>query len=379
MRHLLFSLICLLVTIAPAPARAQTLPDCADRPTVSDKWVDFNRFCLEVIVDAPETGRLGYSALAFAPDGRLFATRPLTGELIALWDGDGDGLPESEQLVAEGLTQPNGLVFYGDTLYISGRAHIYRWRDGTLDVLVDDLPSGAGFWTGGLVIGPDERIYVGTGAPCDLCVPEDHERGAIVSFALDGSDRQLVATGLRHPADVVFAGETLWTVDSASSQWDDLTDLDELNVVTPGADFGWPACVGADNTLVLEGQTDCSEATAPAISLPTHSTPVGLAYYEGEALRGLEGRLLVVLQGSNNAAHMQGYALVAVHPNAPAEPFALVIPGNPADYWEQFTLQQLNIRTSGIWPRRPLDVAISPDGWLALSVGDGLIFALRPQ
>ena len=72
--------------------------------------------------------------------------------------------------------------------------------------LVDDLPSGGGFWTGGIAVGGDGRIYVATGAPCDFCVPDDPARGAVLSFALDGSDRQIVATGLRQPADLAFSG-----------------------------------------------------------------------------------------------------------------------------------------------------------------------------
>lgn len=373
-------LVCALLSGVATPVRGQSLPDCGQRPTVlTNPWVDFDRYCLERVVDAPQTGRLGFSALAFAPDGRLFATRPLTGELVVLTDGDGDGLPESPQVVADGLTLPNGLAFDGDALYISGGAHVYRWHDGALETLVDDIPSGAGFWTGGLAVGPDERIYVGTGAPCDLCTPDDRERGAILSYALDGSDRQLVATGLRHPADVAFAGDVLWTVDSASGALRNRPALDELNVVTPGSDFGWPACIGADNAVFLPGRNDCAAATPPAATLPTHSNPVGLAYYQGETFPALDGKLLVVLQGSNNAAHMEGYALVAVDPAAADAPYTLVIPGYPDDYAEQFTLQHLNYRTSGLWPRRPLDVAVSPDGWLALSVGDGRILALRPR
>jgi len=377
-RRLVFSLIGLLVVL-PAPAQAQELPPCGNRPTtLANPWVDFERYCAERVIDASETGRFGFTALAFAPDGRLFATRPLTGELVTLTDGDGDGLPELSAVVADGMTLPNGLTFHDNAFYISGGPHLYRWQDGELTTLVDDLPSGAGFWTGGLAVGPDERLYVGIGAPCDLCAPDDPERGAILSFGLDGSDRQWVATGLRHPADLTFAGETLWTVDTAS---DTLTtpDMDELNVVTPGADFGWPYCVGAGNTMQLSGRANCDGVTPPAYSLPTHSTPIGLAFYQGDTFPALDGKLLVVLQGSNNEAYMQGYALVAVDPADLDAPYTLVVPGYPDDYRPRFSLQDLNVRTSGVWPQRPLDIAISPEGWVYLSVSDGRIIALRPR
>lgn len=376
MRHPFLILICLLS--AALTATAQDMPDCGERPTtMANPRVDFERYCLELVIDAPETGRLGFSALAATPDGGLFATRPYTGELIALTDSDGDGLPETQQVVADGMTLPNGLTAYDDALYISGGAHIYRWQDGELTTLVDDLPSGAGLWTGGIAVGPDARLYVGTGAACDLCEPDDAERGAILSFALDGSDRQLVATGLRQPADLLFINDALWVTDSASSSADG-DNLDELNIITAGTHYGWPYCLGTQTPL-LAGDFDCADSTAPAIALPTHSTPVGLAYYAGETLPWLDGRLLVVLQGSNGEAHMQGYALVAVDPATPDEPMRLVVPGNSQSAGEDFSLQHLNYRTSGIWPRRPLDVTISAEGWVYISVGDGRIMALRPR
>lgn len=373
-------LFCLFILLA-RPLSAQSLPPCHERPThLETPLVDITRFCIELVADHPDGGRLGYSALAVAPDGTLYATRPLTGEVFALRDGDGDGLPEQATRVIDGLTLPNGLLSVGDTLYISGGPHLYRWQAGALDVLVDDLPAGAGFWTGGPALGPDNRLYVGVGAPCDFCRPAP-EQGAVLSFALDGSDRQLVATGLRHPADVAFAAGGLWTVDTASRSFAADPLLDELNRIEPGAHFGWPYCIGARNRAALPGGLDCAEASAPALSFPTHSTPVGLATYSGDALPSLQGRLLVVLQGSNNEAHMQGYALAAVAFDDAGMPagYELIAPGqNPAET-PQFSLQQLNFRTSGIWPRRPLDVAVSPEGWVYFSASDGRILALRPR
>jgi len=377
--------LCLLVfvmlVVSASGARAQALPPCHERPTqVETPLVDITRFCVEVVVDHPEGGRLGYSALAFSPDGTLYATRPLLGEVVALRDGDGDGLQETVEPVARGLTLPNGLLYHDGALYITGGPHLYRWRDGELDVLVDDLPAGAGFWTGSPALGPDNRLYIGTGAPCDFCRP-DGERGAILSFALDGSDRQLVATGLRHPAAVALAHGALWTVDTASRSFSAEPDLDELNHVEAGAHYGWPFCVGARNRAALPGGFDCTQATGPALTFPTHSSPVGLAAYDGSAFPSLQGSLLVVLHGSNNEAHMQGFALAAVtfDPTGAPSGYQVFVPGQSPDDRPQFSLQRLNFRNSGIWPRRPLGIAVSPEGWIYFSVSDGRILALRPR
>jgi glucose/arabinose dehydrogenase len=288
-------------------------------------------------------------------------------------------LPDTPHVVADGLTLPNGLDFHDGALYISGGSHVYRLREGVLETLVEDLPSGGGFWTGGIAIG-DERIYVATGAPCESCAPEDAERGAILSFALDGSDRQVIATGLRHPGDIAFQGADLWALDSARAGLFDTPDLDELNRVQPGlhlgADFGFPYCVGRENLPDMLG-FDCAEATPSTIALPTGSTPSGIAAYRGDAIPALAGKLLVALSGSYNDLDLRGYSVVAVDPSAGTiEP---LLPARPDDTpASNFTQEEMSYRGSGFFPHRPLDVAVSEQGWVYVSVGGGRILSLRP-
>jgi hypothetical protein len=106
-----------------------------------------------------------------------------------------------------------------------------------------------------------------------------------------------------------------------------------------------------------------------------------LAYYRGDALPYLKDTLLVVLAGTVNQAYMDGYAVVGVRLDAQGNPTGsqVLIPAQSTAKGEQFNLQQYNYRTSGFWPRRPLDVAVDPRGWVYISVGDGLIISLRPN
>ncbi|HLV37403.1 MAG TPA: hypothetical protein VKY59_19950, partial [Spirillospora sp.] len=72
---------------------AQELPPCAQRPTFRDPpWIDGLRYCLENVIHEPEAGELGFTALAAAPDGTLYAARPLHGQVLAITDTNGDGL-----------------------------------------------------------------------------------------------------------------------------------------------------------------------------------------------------------------------------------------------------------------------------------------------
>jgi len=359
------------------------LPVCQERPTwVDPPWVDGADWCLERFVNDPSAGELGYTALAAAPDGTLYAARPYVGQVLALTDGDGDGLPETPRVAADGLTLPNGLAYHDGALYITGAQHLYRLVDGVVETLVGDLPWGAGFWTGGLTVGPDERIYVAIGATCDYCAQDDAARGAIWSYALDGSDPLQVSTGLRQPGDVAFRDGELWTLDSARDGLDG-HDLDEVNRVMPGAHFGWPYCYGANtqpDTLVEA--FDCAEATGPALALPTHSTPLRLAAYDHDLFPEIHNSLLVVLHGSYNQSDLQGYALAAVLFDADGQPtgYRVIVPeqATPPGTPYIYQLSEIQYQESGFWPHRPLDVSVSRDGWIYISAGGGQLFVLRP-
>ncbi len=365
----------LLGVVQPAGAVDAPIPPCAERATsLSEPWIKSGLACLEQVIKEPTAGTLAFTALAAAPDGTLYATRPLLGEVYAITDSDGDLLPDTPHLIASGLTLPNGLAFHEGALYIAGGAHIYRWRDGGLMTLVDDLPSGGGFWTGGIAV-DDRRLYVTTGAPCDFCIPDDPARGAVLSYALDGSDRQIVATGLRQPVGLTFASGDLWVTDSARTGLFDTPDLDEVDQVRAGANFGFPYCVGA-NQPDLPG-FDCSAATPPAVALPTASTPTGIVAYRGNAIPALQGKLIVALYGSYNQLDLRGYAVVAVDPLAGT--VAPLIPAQPDDSpLSDFTVQAMNYRGSGFYPQRPLGVAVTDQGWVYVSITDGRILALRP-
>ncbi len=378
----IFAVILLGLVIAD-PARsasAQTSPlPCPQRPTyLSQPWIQVGIACLESVIDDPSLGELAFTALAAAPDGTLYAARPLAGEVLVLTDTDGDGLPDTPRVVADGLTLPNGLDYHDGALYISGGSHLYRLRDGVLDTLVDDLPSGGGFWTGGVAAADDGRIYVATGAPCDACASDDPARGAVLSFAADGSDRQVIATGLRQPADLAFQGGDLYVLDSARSALFDTPDLDEVDRVSPGThpNFGFPYCIGMTNAPDLPG-FDCSQATPPVIALPTASTPIGITAYRGDAIPSLQGELLIALSGSYNQLDLRGYQVVAADPQTGT--FNSFMPTRPdANPASNFTVEQMNYRGSGFFPQRPLDVAVTDQGWVYISVGGGRILALRP-
>ena len=361
---------------------AQDLPPCGERPTI----VDFPRVgtaigCMEEALSIQDGGEFAFTRLTFGEDSTLYATRPYTGEIWKITDTNGDFLPDSPTVFASGLTLPNGITYHNGFLYVSGKNHIYKIDEqGTIEILVDDLAwSVNGAWTGDLII-HDDRIYVGTGAPCDFCEWQNSELGAILSFTLDGNDKQLVATGLRFPVDIAFFQDSLWVVDTARNNLRDVANLDELNQVEAGAHFGFPYCIGQDNRPDPEFESiSCAEFTPPIVTFPTHSIPLAIVPYTANALP-IEDSLLIVMQGSHNGGFLNGYYVALVTFDMDNTPqIRRLIPFNPIFQQEGVRDEELYYRGGGIYPHSPLDVAVSPEGWIYLSVGGGRIFAFRTR
>ena len=374
-------------------AQQPALGKCSERPRVvtGALFVDYLRWCVESVIDNSEIEPFSFTALEAAPDGPLFATRPLAGQVMIIEDSDGDQLPDTMRTFAEGLNMPNGLTYHKGDLYVSGGASIYRISaGGSVDTIVSDLPVGSGFPVGGLAVGEDERLYVPVGAPCDNCEFDEPERGAILSMTLDGADRQVVATGFRHPADLEFYRGKLWTLDSAPRMYQ-AGALDEVNRVETGAQYGFPFCLGADTVNLASGKSDCASSTPPRVLFGAGARPTSLAAYPYDTLTGTADTLIVVLSGEPTQIDFVGYKVVMLNFDDRDQPLGATlllpfriestrqayVPYDGEGYtWRQYiTLSELGW---GIYPQQPLAVAVNSFGWIYISMTGGQIVALRP-
>ncbi len=373
----LFWMIFWVSITAVSPVSGQEMPPCFERSGFRDPpWVDGRRYCLEDVIHDPQAGEQGFTALAAAPDGTLYAARPLAGEVLALTDTDSDGLPDTPHVAAEGMTLPNALAYHDGSLYIAGGSHLYRLAGAERETLVNDLPVNPGGWVGDLVVGPDERLYLSIGTGCNDCQPAQPEHGSIMSMALDGTDRRIVATGFRQGAGLAFLNDGLWATDSAPYGLVEQSERDELNRVIPDAFFGWPDCDAGQPSVVA-----CERTAAPELTFPTGSAPSGLTAYQDGVFSDLNNTLLVVLSGSRHRPDLRGYSLVAVAFNDAGSPqnYRMLIPyetDTPSKVG--YSVMEMNYRGSGFWPHRLIDVTVSPQGWVYISVGGGQIVALRP-
>ena len=109
--------------------------------------------------------------------------------------------------IAEKLMLPNGIEFYKGALFVATPKAITRYDDieNTLDkprdpvVVYDQLPGAVPHGWKFIKIGPDGKLYVPVGAPCNICEPGD-QYAQIRRINLDGSGMEVVARGCATPS-----------------------------------------------------------------------------------------------------------------------------------------------------------------------------------
>lgn len=273
-------------------------------------------------------------------------------------------LGQPETLISD-LDQPASVALFttngGDYLYVEEEQQISRYRYdpagpvGQQEIIIPDLPTG-GHHTRTIAFGPDGMLYLAVGSSCNICEEEDRIRATVSRANPDGTNLEIIATGLRNPVGLAFQPGTdrLWaTVNERDNQGDEIPP-DLVTIVEEGADYGWPDCLPPDATPQDAG-ADCSEVTPPTVGIQAHSAPLGLAFLDGvEIPDDLTGDLVVVQHGSWNR-------------QPPAAPKLLLIEfeeGHPVAARDFVTgWQDANGERWG----RPAGVIIAPDGSLIVS------------
>jgi glucose/arabinose dehydrogenase len=218
------------------------------------------------------------TALAFGPDGLLYATQD-TGEVVAV--GAGSSKP---RVLARGFRTPLGLLWVGRTLYVSAQGSVSRLVVAGRHVtarkqIVGGLPFGR-HQQDTIVLGRDGRLYLGSGSTCDACREQDRRSGAILSFRPDGSDLRVVASGLRNPYGLaVHPSGRLYVSVNARDDLGEAEPAETVVAIEPGADYGWPECWASWRLRRLQGS--CAGVTAPFAYLEPHSSADSLAFWRG--------------------------------------------------------------------------------------------------
>jgi len=134
-------------------------------------------FQIAVYADKVEGAR----ELAVTDSGLVFVGSTKAGKVYALVDANKDGVAEKVVTVAEGLNNPNGVALLNGALYVGEISRIIKFDDiektyaskPAYKVIKNDLPTET--WHGAKYIkaGPDGKLYVPIGAPCNVCDKEN--------------------------------------------------------------------------------------------------------------------------------------------------------------------------------------------------------------
>jgi glucose/arabinose dehydrogenase len=312
-------------------------------------------------------------AMALGAKGTLFVGSfgQLTGQgnpgtVYAVRDTNSDGRADQVLTIAKGLNQPNGVAFHNGSLFVAEMQRIIRY-DGIEDrlqnppepVVVRDgfMASGNHQWRY-IAFGPDNKLYMAVGAPCNICEPEK-DYGTIVRMNPDGSGFEVHARGVRNSVGLAFhpGNGQLWFSDNGGDGLGDNRPSDEVNHITAaGQHFGFPYCHQGDIPDPKFGKEGvCRDHRAPEVKLGPHVAALGLTFYTGDMFPAeYKNELFVAQHGSWNRSNPLGYRIGLVH----------VHEGLSSSGQRIFAEGWLQGRQP--WGR-PVDVKQLPDGSLVVS------------
>lgn len=263
--------------------------------------------------------------MALGTHDTVFVGSMREGKVYALTGMNAHGRAEHVYVIAKDLEMPVGVAFHDGALYVSAVSRILKYPDieNHLSdppkpvVVTDKLPTKTHHGWRFIAFGPDGKLYVPIGAPCNICEPGP-DFAKIIRMNPDGTGWQTVATGIRNTVgfDWQPGTHTLWFTNNGRDLLGDNTPDDTLNRVDkPGENFGYPYCHAGD---VLDPQFGkghaCSEFAQPALRLGAHVAPLGMRFYVGRMFpKSYEGAIFIAEHGSWNRSTKVGYRVVVVH------------------------------------------------------------------
>jgi glucose/arabinose dehydrogenase len=299
-----------------------------------------------------------------ADGGTLFVGSGRAGKVHAV-RFDGSYQVKDVATIASGLRIPMGVAYRDGSLYVSAVSRILRYDDieRQLDhapapvVVTDQLASETHHGGKFLAFGPDGKLYVPTGAPCNICEP-DARHANIARLNADGSGLEVFALGVRNTVGFDWDPRTreLWFTDNGRDLMGDDTPPDKLNhAPRPGLNFGYPYCHGGDIAdPQFGGKHRCDEFAPPAQKLGPHVAALGMRFYTGSQFPAqYRGQIFIAEHGSWNRSKKIGYRVSLVR-----------LQGNKAVGYETFASGWLQGESN--WGR-PADVQVLPDGSLLVA------------
>jgi len=261
--------------------------------------------------------------LALGDHGTVFVGSRKAGKVHAVVDTDGDHFAEHVYLLAEGLNMPSGIEFKFGSLYVGAVNRILRYDDiesrldspPSPDLVTDRFPDKTHHGWKYLRFGPDSKMYVPVGAPCNIC--NEPGFGQIRRIFADGSGDEVFASGVRNSVGLAFHPDTgeLWFTDNGRDMMGDDIPADELNhAPQAGMNFGYPWCHQGDTPDPEFGKGKaCADYSPPVLKLGAHVAALGMTFYTGGMFPpGYRKQLFIAQHGSWNRSEKVGCDVILV-------------------------------------------------------------------
>ena len=316
-------------------------------------------FAIEVVARVDNARQM-----ALGPKGTLFVGSMQSGKVYAVrWRA---GAPAEVLTLASGLSLPVGVAFHGSALYVSAVDRILRFDDveSRLNdppkpvVVTDRFPKDRHHGWKFIAFGPDGKLYVPVGAPCNICEPNPDRYANIMRMNADGSELETFARGIRNTVGFDWDPRTreLWFTDNGRDWLGDDSPPDELNhAPKAGMHFGYPYCHGSTISDPEFGRRrSCADFTLPAQNLDPHVAALGMRFYTGTQFPApYHNQIFIAEHGSWNRSTKIGYRVSLVR-----------LDNGKAISYEPFATGWL--QGADVWGR-PADVLVMPDGSLLVS------------
>lgn len=309
----------------------------------------------------------GARSLTIGDAGTVFVGSRRAGNVYALVDADGDAVAERVVTIASGLNSPNGVAFRDGDLYVAEISRVLRFDDieSNLDhppepiIVTDGYPTDTHHGWKFIRFGPDGKLYVPIGAPCNICNEDGYAR--ITALDVNSGEIEPYVVGVRNTVGFDWHPDTgeLWFTDNGRDWLGDDAPPDELNrVAERGQHFGYPFCHGG---FIQDPEFDtrpCAEFVPPVQALDAHVAGLGMRFYTGAMFPDdYRNQVFIAEHGSWNRSEKAGYRVMLVR-----------LDGNSAASYEVFIEGWL--RPDGSVIGRPVDLMVMPDGALLVSDDD---------
>ncbi len=305
-------------------------------------------------------------SMVLSPNGVLFVGSRIEDKVYAVIDLNGNNHADDIRVIADNLNMPNGVAFRDGALYVAEVNRILRF-DGIEDrlksppapvVVNRSFPNASHHGWKYIAFGPDDRLYIPVGAPCNVCEEDDSRFATIMRMRPDGRDLEIFVRGVRNSVGFDWHPQTkeLWFTNNGRDWMGDDLPPDTLHrAFKKGLNFGFPYCHGGDIPDPEFGvKRQCDEFAPPALKLGPHVASLGMKFYAG-SMFPLEYKhnIFIAEHGSWNRSKPIGYRITRV-----------ILNGNRPIRYETFAEGWLQGKKA--WGR-PVDVLVMPDGALLVS------------